>query len=153
MEQSEAENPTPDATQIAISTIKGVLETNPDFKTVGVLTAKIGDDFKLKHPDGSTFKAIFPELTISRFIKEHMSEYADLVPSADNPVRIHVRSKSAQPPERLEPRATAYLRGDNLRLPKKLFKLRSFLSTLSEEERASFKLDGNMILSLMRDEA
>ncbi|NTJ45081.1 hypothetical protein G6L28_21070 [Agrobacterium larrymoorei] len=128
--------------------ILSILKDEPAFQENGVLTSKIGEYFKNRDPQSRSFKEVFPDTTITQFLKDNLSDEVKLAKDPSNPIKIFARANSALSGEFQEAPAV----NASSKIPKKLFKLRAFLLALSEEERKKFSLDGALLLSLLRDE-
>lgn len=129
-------------------TILNLLHADPAFNTTGVLTAKIGEVFKKVDAKERSFREIFPTTTVTQFLRDELADSVQLVKDPNNPIKIFARSPTAVSEAAQEIGGQS----SSSKIPKKLFKLRAFLLTLSDDERKKFSLDGSLLLSLMRDE-
>ncbi|MCH6203881.1 hypothetical protein L3V16_08495 [Brucella ciceri] len=128
------------------------LKSEDTFTNGGVLTAHLGGRFKRLHPEGKSFKEIFPQTSITQFIRDNLKDCVTLRTDPSNPIRIYAVDGSVS-----EQEGTDSLSSSRVKpipkgvMPRKLFKLRSFLSSLSPEERQKFSIDGELLWSILQD--
>lgn len=128
------------------------LTSEETFTNGGVLTAHLGGRFKRLHPEGKSFKEIFPETSITNFIRDYLSDRVTILKDPHNPIKIYASDKENESlKEGIEEQIIVSKAPRRGSLPNKMFKLRSFLSSLEKEEREKFTLDGELLWSILQD--